>query len=217
MYHEFYMKQVPHKQLNNRKRAAPIQEVQFVLKGGEYGQCGTSSKCWLNSSCRLAGRIGKKPVLVCPGGKSAGLEHVPSVFHSLDIRKFRSKTCLKLTLFSHIPLVHPFVSCDSIRNFGSRKKKPNRNFNRKNEWATLIHFEMKVSTQSYLTLAVLLPVILLIHPYIAAKETTSKKNLLAEDHFHLGADFEAEFSSMENQIAVMAINNTSSANSTGKI
>jgi hypothetical protein len=77
---------------------------------------------------------------------------------------------------------------------------------------------MKVSTQSYLTLAVLLPVILLVHPYIAAKETsTSKKNLLAEDHFHLGADFEAEFSSMENQIAVMAINNTSSANSTGKI
>lgn len=91
------------------------------------------------------------------------------------------------------------------------------NFNRENQWATLIHFEMKVSTQSYLTLAVLLPVILLIHPYIAAKETNSKKNLLAEDHFHLGADFEAEFSSMENQIAVMAINNTSSANSTGKI
>ncbi len=72
---------------------------------------------------------------------------------------------------------------------------------------------MKVSTQSYLTLAVLLPVILLIHPYIAAKETTSKKNLLAEDHFHLGA----EFSSMENQIAVTGINNTLSANSTGKI
>lgn len=56
------MKQVPHKQLNNRKRAAPIQEVQFV-KGGEYGQCGTSSKCSLNFSCRLAGRIGENTSL----------------------------------------------------------------------------------------------------------------------------------------------------------
>ncbi len=114
------------------------------------------------------------------------------------------------------PVVHPSVSCDSKRNSSrNREKIPVSKFQ-------FIPNEMKISTQSYLTLAVLMPVILLIHPYIAAKETSSSKsnnNLLTEDHFHLGADFETEFSSMENQIAstVTTINSTITANDTGKL
>jgi hypothetical protein len=57
----------------------------------------------------LLEELGKKPVLVCPGGKSAGLEHVPSVFPSLDIRKISIKNV------SEAHTIAPFAFSPSVR------------------------------------------------------------------------------------------------------